>query len=79
MTEHVRKISENSYVKLGWALTILGSCMFAAFRVGCMCKEIEALQLAAGKREIVVSDHEKRITGVETWAKVHTAKDIASP
>lgn len=79
MTEHVKRISENSYVRLGWALTIMGSCMFAAFRIGCMCQQIEALQATASRNAGHIADHDKRITGIETWAKIHEVKDTASP
>jgi hypothetical protein len=79
VSEHIKRLSDNTYVKLSWALAILSSCMFAAFRVGCMCKEIESLQQASAQREAIVKDHEKRITGCETWARVHEVKDTASP
>lgn len=79
MTEQVRRISENSYVKLGWALTIMGSCLFAAFRIGCMCEQLTSLQSASSVNRTLINEHDKRITSCETWAKVHEAKDVARP
>lgn len=75
MSEKAKWLSENSYIKLGWALTILGSCVFAAFRVGCVCAQIERHETTLAKHDSSIQDHDRRLAAGETWARIHEIRD----
>ena len=78
---HAANITENSTIRLGWAIVIISSCVFAALRVGWFISQIEEAKAVNCKQDIVndkqdaiLSEHDKRLTGCETWSQVHEAR-----
>lgn len=68
-------ITENSTIRLVWAVAILGSCLFAAFRVGQVCAQVEAATAHNARQDVTIEEHGRRLIGCETWAQVHEAMD----
>jgi hypothetical protein len=68
-------ITENSTIRLVWAVAILGSCLFAAFRVGVVCAQVESAITTNARQDCILDEHGRRLIGCETWAQVHEARD----
>jgi hypothetical protein len=75
MGKMAANLTENSTIRLVWAVSILCSCLFAAFRVGQVCAQVEAAIAANARQDCTLDDHGRRITAGETWAQVHEARD----
>ena len=71
---HAANITENSTVRLGWAIVIISSCVFAALRVGWFISQIEETKAVNCKQDAILSEHGKRLAGCETWSQVHEAR-----
>lgn len=75
--ERAAHITENSTIRLVWAVAILGSCLFAAFRVGIVCAQVDAAIAHNARQDVTLDEHGRRLIGCETWAQVHEARDRA--
>ena len=71
---HAANITENSTIRLGWAIVIISSCVFAALRVGWFISQIEETKAVNCKQDAILSEHGKRLAGCETWNQVHEAR-----
>ena len=67
-------ITENSTIRLVWAVAILSSCLFAAFRVGQVCAQVETAISTNIRQDVILDEHNRRLIGCETWTQVHDAK-----
>ena len=81
MSERVRRLSENTYVRFGWAVTILlsciGTCAYTAYCAGQITENVKQHTSQLAAHDALFDDHGKRLTQVEIWAKIHEVKDTA--